>query len=101
MYGLYGKNGLVYDRNRRALGYFRYGTSGIVLSGTIESGLLSAEDAGTDVCSRYNRQCRIWIYLRSLYADFQLWRGTPEIFVLPSKHLRYLYVEESYDERGI
>lgn len=75
----------------------------LVLFGSTISSIISypAYHAGAVICGRYDCQCRIWIYLRCLYADFKLRFGTAESAVVSSWYIWYFTAEESYVKRSI
>ena len=57
---------------------------------------LSAENAGADVGSRNDRECRLWIYMRCVYANLQFRHRTAESIVNSAGHLRDFFAEKSY-----
>ena len=75
--------------------------SGIVRKHNLQYHQLSAYHAGTVIGGRHDCQCRVWIYLRCVYADFKLRFGTAESAVVSSWYIWYFAAEESYVKRII
>lgn len=51
---------------------------------------------GADVGSRNDRECRLWIYMRCVYANLQFRHRTAESIVNSAGHLRNFFAEKPY-----
>ena len=55
-----------------------------------------AEELATDVGSRNDCECRLWIYMRCVYANLQFRHRTAESIVNSAGDLRNFFAEKSY-----
>lgn len=84
---LYVQNGLVHERDGCTLGDFGWDPSGIIWLCTLKYHLLSAENTGADVGSRNDRECRLWIYMRCVYANLNFDTGLQKVLsILPGTY---------------
>ena len=68
----------------------------LVLFGCALSSIISAENTGADVGSRNDRECRLWIYMRCVYANLQFRHRTAESIVNSAGYLWNFFTEKSY-----
>ena len=70
----------------------------LVLFGSTLSSIVSfsTDNPGSVIRSGNDRKCRVWIFMRSLHADFKFRQRPAESTVVSAKYLRNFSVEKSY-----
>lgn len=56
----------------------------------------STDNPGSVIRSGNDRKCRVWIFMRSLHADFKFRQRPAESTVVSAKYLRNFSAEKSY-----